>query len=297
MTQKENILNVQCFVKNQVKSHFLYENAPNLLYVSKISPTASVHPRVMHAHDDFMEIILICSGESEYLIHNKKHNICGGDLLVYNAGVVHDEISGQKAEVGSYCVAIGGIQLPNLPMNTITDPDVQPIFKTGSNQKELEELCEIMYQTLKRGNSGAEVVSTHLMMAFLEKVMVIVEAKENAEKPQDTEPHMLGKQIKEYIDSHYMEPITLQSMAKELYISPYYLSHVFKEMSGYSPMQYLLRRRIGEAQTLLISTDYSIIQISEMVGYDTQSYFNLQFTKNVGISPKKYRKNYIVNNE
>lgn len=79
-----------------------------------------------------------------------------------------------------------------------------------------------------------------------------------------------------------MEPITLHSMGEALHISSYYLSHVFKQMSGYSPVQYLLRRRIGEAQTLLITTDLSITRIAEMVGYDTQSYFNLQFTKNVG---------------
>lgn len=69
-------------------------------------------------------------------------------------------------------------------------------------------------------------------------------------------------------------------MGEALHISPYYLSHVFKQMSGYSPVQYLLRRRIGEAQTLLITTDLSITRIAEMVGYDTQSYFNLRFTKN-----------------
>ena len=80
-----------------------------------------------------------------------------------------------------------------------------------------------------------------------------------------------------------MEPTTLEQMGKALNMSPYYLSHVFKEMSGYSPGQYLLRRRVGEAQTLLITTDYPITKIAEMVGYETQSYFNLQFTKNVGM--------------
>ena len=59
-------------------------------------------------------------------------------------------------------------------------------------------------------------------------------------------------------------------------------------------MQYLLRRRIGEAQTLLISTDLPVTTIAGMVGYDTQSYFNLQFSKNVGMPPKKYRQNYLV---
>ena len=91
-----------------------------------------------------------------------------------------------------------------------------------------------------------------------------------------------------------MEPITLQSMGEAMHISLYYLSHVFKEMSGYSPVQYLLRRRIGEAQTLLITTELSVTRIAEMVGYDSSSYFNLQFTKNVGMPPNKYRHNYIV---
>lgn len=52
-------------------------------------------------------------------------------------------------------------------------------------------------------------------------------------------------------------------------------------------MQYLLRRRIGEAQTLLITTELSVTRIAEMVGYDSSSYFNLQFTKNVGMPPEQ----------
>lgn len=132
------------------------------------------------------------------------------------------------------------------------------------------------------------------MHALLVKVLTVTEGTDAAEEKPVEEPHILGRRIKEYIDRHYMEPITLQSMGEALHISPYYLSHVFKQMSGYSPVQYLLRRRIGEAQTLLITTDLSITRIAEMVGYDTQSYFNLQFTKNVGMPPNKYRQNYIV---
>ena len=63
---------------------------------------------------------------------------------------------------------------------------------------------------------------------------------------------------------------------------------------GYAPMKYLLRRRLGEAQTLLISTDTTIAKIAESVGFDTQSYFNFQFAKNVGMPPSQYRKNYLV---
>lgn len=291
---QQHSLNVQCFVKKDFQSIFVGENDPRLLYVSEIRPDASAHPRVMHAHEDFVEIILICSGSSEYLIHDKKHYIQPGDLLVYNAGVVHDEISGPDMEIGSYCVAIGGLHMPGLKPNMLLPDNAGYVFSSGKSFDDLRILFEMMFRNLSLGEPRAEAFCNSLMHALLVKVLTVTDGGEAiAEKPVE-EPHILGRRIKEYIDRHYMEPITLQSMGEALHISPYYLSHVFKEMSGYSPVQYLLRRRIGEAQTLLITTDLSITRIAEMVGYDTQSYFNLQFTKNVGMPPNKYRQNYIV---
>lgn len=291
----QQTLNVQCFVKKDFQSIFVGENSPKLLYVSEIRPDASTHPRVMHAHEDFVEVILICSGSSEYLIHDKKQYIKPGDLLIYNSGVVHDEISGPNTEIGSYCVAIGGLHMPNLRKNALIPDEAGYIFPTGKYFDNLRTLCEMMFQNLSEGEARAESFCHSLMHALLIKALTVVDGKNAVSDSADVEePHILGLRIKEYIDKHYMESITLQSMGEALRISPYYLSHIFKQMSGYSPVQYLLRRRIGEAQTLLITTDYSITRIAEMVGYDTQSYFNLQFTKNVGMPPKKFRKNYIV---
>ena len=291
---QQNPLNVQCFVKKDFQSVFAGENDPKLLYVSEIRPDASTHPRVMHAHEDFVEIILICSGSSEYLIHDKKYFIQPGDLLVYNAGVVHDEISGPDIEIGSYCVAIGGLHMPGLKPNMLIPADEGYVFPTGRSFGDLRILFEMMFRNLASGEPRAEAFCSSLMHALLVKVLAVTEGADAADEKPVEEPPILGRRIKEYIDRHYMEPITLQSMGEALHISPYYLSHVFKQMSGYSPVQYLLRRRIGEAQTLLITTDLPITRIAEMVGYDTQSYFNLQFTKNVGMPPNKFRQNYIV---
>ena len=270
-------LNVQCFVEKEVKTIFRDsgENHSKLLYVSEIRPDASTHPRVMHAHEDFVELILICSGSSEYLIHDKK--------VVIQAG-----------EVGSYCVAVGGLHMPGLRENALIPDDAGYVFPTGKYFNDLKALFEMMFRNLAAGEPQAELFCSTLMHALLVAVLTVTDSVNiPKEKPVD-EPHILGRRIKEYIDKHYMEPITLHSMGEALHISSYYLSHVFKQMSGYSPVQYLLRRRIGEAQTLLITTDLSITRIAEMVGYDTQSYFNLQFTKNVGMPPNKFRQNYIV---
>lgn len=290
----ERSLNVQCFVKRDVRPVFTGENQPRLLYVSEIRPDASAHPRVMHAHADAVELILICSGSSEYLIHDKKVVIKAGDLLVYNAGVVHDEVSGPDMEVGSYCVGVGGLHMPGLRENALISDEKGYVFPTGRYFEDMKELFVMMFRNLAAGEPHAELFCTSLLHALLVSVLTVTEGVgETRENPAD-EPHILGSRIKDYIDRHYMEPITLQSMGETLRISPYYLSHVFKQMSGYSPVQYLLRRRIGEAQTLLITTELSVARIAEMVGYDSQSYFNLQFTKNVGMPPSRYRHNYIV---
>ncbi len=284
-------LNVQCFVKKEFKPVFRDENQPHLLYVGQISPAASTHPRIMHAHEDFLELLLICSGESDYLIHDRQEHISPGDLIVYNADVVHDEVSGPGKEIGSYCIAIGGVKMPDLPPNCLFAPDARPIFKTGEMFEDLRALCQMLFDQLSSGSEDAEAVCHYLMLALLRKVLTLTS---NVHERPVPEQAVLGRRIKEYIDQHYAEPVTLQDIGEALYLSPYYVSHVFKEMSGYSPMQYLLRRRIGEAQTLLITTELPVGQISELVGYETQSYFNLQFTKHVGMPPSKYRKNYIV---
>lgn len=290
-------LNVQCFVKKDFPSIFQGENIPKLLYVSKIRPDASSHPRVMHSHEDFIEIILICSGSSEYLIHDKKQIIKKGDLIIYNSGVVHDEISGPDIKIGSYCAAIGGLSMPGLRKNALIPDNAGYIFPTGENFDSIRTLLEMMFHSLSTEEPRAEAFCDSLMHALLIKTLAVVSGKEEADYMTVDEPHLLGRRIKSYIDQHYHEPNNLQSIAEALYISPYYMSHVFKEMCGYSPMQYLLRRRIGEAQTLLITTDLPLTIIAERVGYDTQSYFNYQFTKHVGISPKKYRQNYIVDTQ
>lgn len=297
MVQQQR-LNAQCFVKRTFQPIFSGENNPQLLYVCKVSPDISTrHPRVMHAHDDLAELVLIYTGSSDYLIHDKKHAVQAGDLLIYNPGVVHDEMSGPDSELGFYCVAISGLHMPDLRPNALIPDDAGYLFPTGQNFEDLRQLFELMFRNLSEDEPNAERFCNSLMHALLDKVLTVVNMPitgTDLKVSEAEEANALGIRIKNYIDHHYTEPITLQTIGSALHISPCYLSHIFKQMSGYSPIQYLLRRRIGEAQTLLITTDYPIAQIAEMVGYDTQSYFNMQFTKHVGMPPKKFRQNYIV---
>lgn len=95
--------------------------------------------------------------------------------------------------------------------------------------------------------------------------------------------------IKEYLDSNYSEPITLDTLTELTHMNKYYMAHSFAKYTGQSPIQYLNQRRMEAACTLLKDTDHSIASISSSVGFSSQSYFTQAFRKKYDMTPIKYR--------
>lgn len=92
-----------------------------------------------------------------------------------------------------------------------------------------------------------------------------------------------------YVDEHYSEKITLNFIADSVGFSKYYISRLFKQHMGVTIIDYLIKVRLGKARELLGQSEYSIKQISFMVGYSDPNYFTWSFKKYLGISPIKYR--------
>ena len=83
-----------------------------------------------------------------------------------------------------------------------------------------------------------------------------------------------------------------EELAEIAKLSPFYFSHMFKRETGFAPMEYVINTRIEHAKTLLLTTNRSIADIAEEVGYvSSASLINL-FVKKVGESPGKYRKSH-----
>ena len=279
---------IQCFVKKEYEAPFGLARPPRLFSVSRTDEKASAHPRVMHAHDDLVEIVLVRGGESRYYVGGTPYDARRGDLFIFNSRVVHDEPSGPEQPVATSSLALGGLSVPGLRENALIPEDASPVCRLSEQQaRRLERLYDVLYDELTAGNDDG---AHHLLMAIL---TLVEQFRAALAEGGAADANALARRIKDYIDRHFAEEFSLQQMADALHVSPYYLSHVCKEATGYSPLQYVLRRRIGEAQTLLITTDLPVTRIAAQVGYDNPSHFNAQFAKAVGMAPRTFRREYV----
>lgn len=96
--------------------------------------------------------------------------------------------------------------------------------------------------------------------------------------------------IRQYVDEHFVENLTLESMAQIAGMNPYYFSSYFKKNTGMNFKAYLTEIRMAEAAQLLINTDCKAYEIAERVGYRNVRQFNENFKGKYGKSPNEYRK-------
>jgi len=119
-------------------------------------------------------------------------------------------------------------------------------------------------------------------------VMECISSAGNSSKSQHI-PTVI-RDIRSYLTAQYSEKITLNDLAKQFNLDPFYLQKLFKRYIGQSPMEYIIYMRMIYATSLLRTGDMSISEIAYTVGIDNLSHFSRQFKKQVGMSPVQYRK-------
>ncbi|SFI27399.1 two-component system, response regulator YesN [Paenibacillus sp. UNC496MF] len=97
------------------------------------------------------------------------------------------------------------------------------------------------------------------------------------------------QKIKAIVAQSYMENVTVQKLSEQVYLSPNYISLVFKQETGESLTEYVTKVRMEAAKELLKSPDLKILEVAEMVGYENAAYFSTVFKKYAGMHPQKYR--------
>lgn len=268
----------------------LFTCVPELIYVSPQTSNQRKIQRSIHRHSYITELGFVCQGEGTYLCDGCSYPVRPGDFLLYNQGGMHAIESASELEIGTYFFGIGNLQLKDHDFGWMTSPKDGFVRPAKGDHAYISHTCEKIYDFISSGNHSARAAAHHMLIALL---LTALDTPADERSQLQNRDVFLAKRIQQYIGLHFSEPLTLETIARDLNISPYYVSHIFKEQLGMSPIQYMIDCRIGEAQTLLISTDFSATQVGAMVGYDNTYHFNAIFKKNVGMPPIQYRKHYL----
>ncbi|MCC8164528.1 MAG: helix-turn-helix domain-containing protein [Lachnospiraceae bacterium] len=115
------------------------------------------------------------------------------------------------------------------------------------------------------------------------------DASRNMSAKNTVRENQLVARAKNYIQENFQKDLSLDEMSKELDISPYYFSKLFKEETGSNFVEYVTGLRIERAKQLLADETLSMKEICAQIGYRDPNYFSRIFKKNTGVTPTEFR--------
>ena len=255
-----------------------------LLYISSAKYGGDWHS-VQHTHN-CSELFYVIEGQGQFLIEDQTYPVSVNDLVIVNPNVSHTEVSLNASPLRYIVLGVEGLELTATNGNDNTNFCIVN-FKTF---RENILLClQNMLSEIENKHTGYEIICQDLM----EILIVMLGRQTNFATilaPISKKTSRLCGSTKRYIDSHYQENITLDQLAEVCHVSKYHLAHAFTEEYGISPINYLISKRIAEAEHLLKTTDFSLNLISNTTGFSSSSYFAQIFRKQKGMSPTEFRK-------
>ncbi|CAM4466813.1 two-component system response regulator YesN [Paenibacillus endophyticus] len=173
-------------------------------------------------------------------------------------------------------------------------------FHEGLSHKQLERLYEdyaaLLEQFLGEYNLGEQIVSPDSMRLptnLSDRIEVIgfiySTAIERIEATLKKRGNLLIGEVKAYLDKHFLDPISLESVAQQFYVSKEHLSRSFKAARDETITDYIIGKRMDHARNLLLLPHVSIKEAALLSGYTELPYFHRVFKKHFGMTPGEVR--------
>lgn len=265
---------------------------PAFLFICNLKRTETEENYHCHEH---LEISVITKGYGTYYIDGKEYPLKAGDLVILNPGTYHKSlVTCPDYCTTEYYIGFTDIHIRDLPPNTLPLPNGNVVvsMKDGMRQ-EIFRLCSFMGKEFHTCRPGRYfMLKSYLIQLILLLLRDQQETKEESDGCIFESPNRkyVVKQMIRYFNEHYHEKISLDQIAKNMYLSTFYISKIFKAETGDTPINYLIELRMEKARDLMESSpDLSIQAIASMVGYEDAYHFSKLFKKHFGAAPSKYR--------
>lgn len=258
----------------------------------------------MDYHDhDFLELTYVVQGRATHVIGDRTSVLGQGDYFIVDYGVQHkyDRIGATPF------VVINCLFLPRLIDETLSDcrsfRDLADNYLIKFNYRNLSEqptgmifhdhdghIGQLFGRLAKESN---ERTVGHQEMMRCQLIEILIDTMRRLHRPAGApEESELVSYIIDRIEKNFMEKLSLAELSRKCCYSLAYVSKRFKEETGITFQAYLQAVRIRESCRLLANTSKKITEISELVGYADAKFFNQLFKKQMGMTPREFKKLY-----
>ncbi|ACV29163.1 Methylphosphotriester-DNA--protein-cysteine S-methyltransferase [Anaerococcus prevotii] len=280
----ENILESSIF-KDDIEIKIL--NANESFLTNENSSRIQFHP--------FIYFYFIVEGSGTFFIENDSIKIKKNDLVIINSNIGHN----LYVDEDEYAVKTLGFGLESIGLTSHLDEvqseeelELDNFFHITWENKEakINEIFTKIVNEFHSENLYAKTLADALASYFL--INFLRHFRNEIEVVPDININRRIDYIKSYIDNNYSLDLSLEGLSNMAYMNKFHLIAEFKQSYRVTPIEYLILKRIEVSKGLLISTNHSMETIAEIVGFNSQSYFNQVFRKKVGITPSQFRKKH-----
>lgn len=273
-----------------VVQEFRKDDLGKLLYITDIGfyPKAVFHFRKRSETEALQYIIMYCIyGEGWIEVDGNEQKLTNGEVVILPKGKAHSYGSDPQKPWSIYWIHFDG-DMASYFCKGLEKPLLIKIEKDSRIEDRLE-LFEDIFSILKNGYSKMNLdYSVTVLFHFLGSLKFI-NAFRCSQSDRQTKRDMIEEAI-HFMRENLQRQIKLEEIAQYTKYSVSHFSTLFKEKTGYSPLNYFNQLRIQAACHHLDFTDLHINQIAMMTGFKDQFYFSRIFRSIMGSSPSDYRK-------
>jgi AraC-like DNA-binding protein len=221
-------------------------------------------------------------GEGDFYVRNVRYHLKKGQGFLIEPDNQASYISDREHPWTYIWVGFSGTEAQNI-IHSIGLSQDNPVFTCDQGDR----LKKYVFDMLQHNYSNQADSYRLLGMLYLFLAVIAESQKNKLEAPAG---NVYVNHAISYIQNHYSLPVTVEEISDYVGINRSYLSSLFKEYTGLSPVKYLQNFRITRAQHMLRVTDLSIESIALSCGYLSAEAFHKIFRKLVGMSPNTFRK-------
>ncbi len=266
-----------------------------------VFPVPKHIPMALHAHGPYWELVIVAEGRGQHRFGQDTFALGAGDVLVIPRGVQHGY--GHCADLGLINVMFEPNRL-HLPMAELRRVDgFSELFEFTAKSRtkpasfrhlkvdpqtlaRLVDILEKLHAELLARRPGFELlIKGHFASVLVE----LARHQTGVSTTPLPEAYARLSGVIDWVGKNVSQQIAVEQLAEVAHCSRSTLERLFQKCFSTSPLNYVLRLRVHEAEKLLQATDASIAEIAVQVGMSDSSYFTRMFRRQTGVLPKEYR--------